>query len=199
MIFKNFSTLYEIFFRTGSIHDKTEAMKTKKFTARTEENFEKLTKLMTEHPCTARRTTARRIGVSIQRMLFDVNLRSVKTQSTQPLNKDYKQKRLVFAQNIKQLINGDGINVKQIFFSNETNFYLHGHINKQNYRFWVHENPHITEIKESKLQKVTVWCALSATQIFGPVFIEESISRDVYQTLLSEFLPWYKKKNLEFF
>ena len=61
--------------------------------------------------------------------------------------------------------------------------------------FVAHEKPHITEINESKPQKVTVWCALSATQIFGPVFIEENITGDVYQTLLkSELLPWCKKK-----
>ena len=64
---------------------------------------------------------------------------------------------------MKQLISDDGINVKPIFFSDKANFYLHGHINKQNYRFWAHENSHITEIEELKPQKVTVWCALSAT------------------------------------
>ena len=86
----------------------------------------------------------------------------------QPLNEDYKQKRLVFAQNLKQLINDDGINVKQIFS-----------------RF---------------RSKRTVWCDLSATEIFGPIFINENIIGDVYQYLLkSEFLPWFrKKKNREF-
>ena len=89
----------------------------------------------------------------------------------------------------------DGIYVKQFFFSGKANFYLHEHINKQNYRVWAHENPHITGIKEFKPQKVTVWCALFAAQIFGPVFIDENITGDVYQTLLkSEFLPWCKRK-----
>ena len=64
---------------------------------------------------------------------------------------------------MKQLINDDGINVKQIFFSDEANFYLHGHINKQNYRFWAHENPHITEIEKLKPPNVTVSCTLSAS------------------------------------
>ena len=55
--------------------------------------------------------------------------------------------------------------------------YLHGHINKKNYWFWAHENPCITEIEELKPRKVTVWYALSAKQIFGPVFIEENLTR----------------------
>ena len=49
-------------------------------------------------------------------MLSDLNLRPYKIHFPQPLNEDYKQKRLVFAQNMKQLRNANGINVKQIFF-----------------------------------------------------------------------------------
>ena len=62
--------------------------------------------------------------------------------------------------------------------------------------FWTHENPHITEIKELKSQKVAgIWCVLSATQIFALVFIQENITEDVYQSLFkSEFLLWCKKK-----
>ena len=94
-----------------------------------------LTKLVTENPFTSQRNTARRIAVkqmNFQRMMSDLNLRPYKIQFTQPLNEYYKHKRLVFAQNIKQLINDDGIDVKQIFFSDEANFYFHTHINQQN-------------------------------------------------------------------
>ena len=104
--------------------------------------------------------------------------------------------RLVFAQNMKQLVNDDGINVKQLFFFAEANVCLHGHINKKNYRFWAHKNPHITEMKELKTRKFTVSCALSASQTFTPIFIEENITGDVYQNLLQfEFLPLCKKNN----
>ena len=48
----------------GFVHDNTKVMKTEKFTARTEENFEKLTKLITENLSTSQRTTARWICVS---------------------------------------------------------------------------------------------------------------------------------------
>ena len=105
----------------GSVNDNTEAMKNKKYTARRGGNFGKLTKLISENPSTSQRTNARRIGVS-----------QMTTQFTQPLNEDYKQKILVFAQNMKPLIKDDGINVKQIFFSDEANFYLHRRINKKN-------------------------------------------------------------------
>ena len=145
---------------------------------------------MTENPSTSQRTTARRIGLlqmTIQRMLSVLNLRPYKIQFTHPLNEDYKQKRLIFVKNMKQLINGDGISVKQIFFSDN------GPINKQNYRFWKFSHYWNQGIETSKSHRLV--CSLSATQIFGPVFIEENITGDVYQTLLkSEFLPWCEKK-----
>ena len=42
-----FKSLYEKFLYTCSVHNKTETMKTKKYTTRTKENFKKLTELMT--------------------------------------------------------------------------------------------------------------------------------------------------------
>ena len=45
--FDNFRNLYEKILCTCSVHDNTEAMKTKKYTAKTEENLKKLTELMT--------------------------------------------------------------------------------------------------------------------------------------------------------
>ena len=111
------------------------------------------------------------------------------------LQTDYKQNRLVFARNMKQLINKDGIDVKQIFFCDEVNFDLYGHVNKQNYCFWAPENPHVTEIKELKPRHVNAWYVVFAIQIFGPVFIKENLTGDVYQNLLkSEFLPCGGKK-----
>ena len=82
---------------------------------------------MYENLSISQRTTSKRIGVSqktIQRILPGWNLRPYKIQLTHPLNEDYKQKRFVFAQNMNQLINDDGINVNQIFFCDKANFYL---------------------------------------------------------------------------
>ena len=61
--FDNFKSLYEKFLGTCYTHDNTETMKAKKNTARTEENFQKLTELMTSNPSTPHTTTARRVGV----------------------------------------------------------------------------------------------------------------------------------------
>ena len=62
--FDKFKSSYEKCLYTCSVHNKTENMKTKKYTTRTEENFKKLTELMTYNPSTSQRNTARRVGVS---------------------------------------------------------------------------------------------------------------------------------------
>ena len=49
-----------------------------------------------------------------------------------------------------------------------------------------------TEIKELKPQKVTFWFALSATQIFGSVFIKKNITGDHYRS--PSFVVVQKKK-----
>ena len=75
---------------------------------------------MTSNPSTSQTNTARRVSVfwnTIERMVFVL------------LNEDYKQKRFVFAQNIKQLINDDSINVNK-FFSLTKLIYLNRHIKK---------------------------------------------------------------------
>ena len=87
-IFNQFSSLYKQFLRTGSLHDNIEAMKTKKYAARTEENVESLTKRMTKNLFTSQRTTARHIALSqmtIQRMLSDLNLRPYKKERASTL------------------------------------------------------------------------------------------------------------------
>ena len=89
-------------------------MKTKKYTTRTEENFKKLTELMTYNPSKLQRTTARRVGVSS---------RTIQRKIT-------NRKRFFFAQNIKQLVNDDGINAKHLFLTKLIVIYIDTLTNK---------------------------------------------------------------------
>ena len=52
----------------------------------------------------------------------------------------------------------------------ETHLRLNGYVSKQNYRYWVRENPRELRMKPLHSQKVTVWCALSKVWIVGPYF-----------------------------
>ncbi|GFY17908.1 putative DD41D transposase [Trichonephila clavipes] len=51
---------------------------------------------------------------------------------------------------------------KRILFSNETNFWLNGYVNKQNCRIWSEANPQVYVETPLHPEKLTVWCALWA-------------------------------------
>jgi len=49
-------------------------------------------------------------------------------------------------------------------------------------RFWASQNQRLTVANQLHLERVTVWCALSSIEIFGPVFIYGTVTSDVYLT-----------------
>ncbi|GFW81263.1 hypothetical protein TNCV_376111 [Trichonephila clavipes] len=51
---------------------------------------------------------------------------------------------------------------KRILFSDETNFWLNGYVNKQNCRIWSEANPQVYVETPLQPEKLTVWCALWA-------------------------------------
>ncbi|GFT90617.1 hypothetical protein TNCV_3128031 [Trichonephila clavipes] len=51
---------------------------------------------------------------------------------------------------------------KRILFSDEAHFCLNGYVNKQNCRIWSEANPQVYVETPLHLEKLTVWCALSA-------------------------------------
>ena len=80
-----------------------------------------------------------------------------------------------------------------IFFicSDEAYFCLKATANKQNNRMWLKERP--TDVIEVPLrdQKVLVWCAFSASKIYGPYFFEESVNQHNFLEMLKTFF-WIK-------
>ena len=86
---------------------------------------------------------------------------------------------------------GDGsIEARKIWFCDEAHFWLTGHVNKQNHRFWGSENPRIFETTSLKPQRTTVWCALSGVGIVGPVFLDQNVNGERYRQMLEdEFIP----------
>ena len=64
--------------------------------------------------------------------------------------------------------------LQNIWFSDESHFYLDGYCNKQNMRFWGNKKTEIYCEKSAHPIYVTVWCALSSQGIIGPYFFENS-------------------------
>ncbi|GBN37906.1 hypothetical protein AVEN_265072-1 [Araneus ventricosus] len=59
------------------------------------------------------------------------------------------------------MIDNEGFDVGCIWFTDEAHFHLNGFVNKQNWRFWGSENPHLCEEKPLHSLKVTAWVALA--------------------------------------
>ncbi|XP_076545898.1 uncharacterized protein LOC143305599 [Osmia lignaria lignaria] len=75
-----------------------------------------------------------------------------------------------------------------LFFSDEAWFHLNGYINSQNSRTWSTTNPH--EFFEQPLHssKVGVWCAISRKRIVGPFFFERTVTSEVYEQIIIQFI-----------
>ena len=81
-----------------------------------------------------------------------------------------------------------------IWFSDEAHFELDGGAKKQNNRTWARENPHEFSTKGLHPPRVTVWCAMSSSGIYGPIFIEGNVNRHLYQDLMEEFIAFMHGK-----
>ncbi|GFS75525.1 PPDK_N domain-containing protein, partial [Nephila pilipes] len=121
----------------------------------------------------------------------ELELSPYKIQVTQPLKEDHTQRRSEFAQLMLEKLQTGEIDVKKIWFSDEAYFTLDGHLNKQNYRYWGRERLEITVVRSLHPKKFLVWCATSSHGVFGPIFIDGTLSAANYRKFLDEeFIPF---------
>jgi hypothetical protein len=90
---------------------------------------------------------------------------------------------------LQSVVKGE-IDPQLTFCCNEAWFHLQGYINMQNNRYWSSQNPHLTHEAVLHPVKVSVWCALSAGRILGPLFFNKTINCERYvQVILGQFFP----------
>jgi hypothetical protein len=78
---------------------------------------------------------------------------------------------------------------KRIVFSDEAIFYLNGHVNRHNCRYWCDNNPRWME--DSHVQndpRVMVWAAIWHDRIIGPYFFGGNVTGETYLHMLQTFL-----------
>lgn len=143
--------------------------------ARTPENVERVLHAIQRSPRRSARRHAAELGLTkstVKRILHkDLGFHPYKLLMVQELNaRDYEQ-RLTFAQTMHAMFTeNEGLTV---IMSDEAHFYLNGIVNKQNYRYWASENPRGLQQRPLHSPKVTVWCGIAKSGIFGPFFFEE--------------------------
>ena len=95
-----------------------------------------------------------------------LKLHPYKIQLTQELQIPDYQKRLDLACHLLQLTSD--YFTSRLIMSAEAHFYLTGHVNKQNYRYWSADILRIIHEHPLHPQKVTAWCGMTCERIIGP-------------------------------
>ena len=80
-----------------------------------------------------------------------------------------------------------------MLFSDEAHFHLCGTVNKQNFRYWVVDNPRELHERPLHSPRVTLWCAIVEIGVWGLHFFEEegvtvTVTSDRYCDMLQNFL-----------
>jgi hypothetical protein len=90
------------------------------------------------------------------RLLADVKFHPYKMQMAQELREIDKFNRCTACANILARMDQEPMLLYQMLMSDEANSFLSGFVNKQNFRYWSHENPLILHEKPQKGQKGVV-------------------------------------------
>lgn len=126
---------------------------------------------------------------SVLRVLKKEKYHPYKIQMVQELNDDDPDRRLQFCEIVTNRCQQDPMFPKNILFSDEATFTLHGTVNKQNCRYWSKQNPHW--MREGHTQypiKVNVWAGIINNRIIGPYFFEGTLTGAIYLEFLQTFL-----------
>lgn len=163
-------------------------------TVTTEENVERVKELYEAEPSTSIRRGAQQLGLS--RESFRVIARDTaclypyKIQIYQQLTDRDAERRLNFGNEMLEQIRLKNVNIEKTYFTDEAHFHLNGYVNKQNWRHWGTQNPHLAVAQVAHPQRLTVWCALTSSTIIGPFFIEGTVTGEKYVYMLTiQFLP----------
>lgn len=172
---------------------------------RTAENVERVRQAILRSPGrSARRHSAelRLSNRSVRRILhIDLGFHPYKMAMVQQLNpRDYVQ-RLNFAREMEAILEQNDNII--LFMSDEAHFHLNGMVNQQNCRYWASENPKLMHETPLHSPKVTVWCAVTGTDVIGPYFFQDdngntvTVTSERYRQMITEFfLPEVRRKRI---
>ena len=99
-----------------------------------------------------------------------------------------KPKRFDWAVDMLANIDIDAEFLSNFVFSDEATFYVNGHVNRYNCRYWATENPHQVIENRRGLGKVNVWCALAHNKVVGTFYFHEpTVKGGNYLDMLEQY------------
>lgn len=94
-------------------------------------------------------------------------------------------RRMEFCERVMEMSNQDSYFLKNILFTDESTFPLHGLHNSSVIRYWSRENLHKHfNFRTQYPQKLNVWAGILGDQIIGPFFIDGNLTAVKYLELL---------------
>lgn len=190
--FDTIRMLFEKFQRTGNVNDERAGFVGRRFSQTTTANAQLVETVIRKQPCISVRRVATTVQIkptsTYRLMRQGLHMFPYRIQTRQPLTAASINSRETFANDMVQMIDVGDINVDNILFSDEAYFQLDGYVNKQNWRIWGTENPHVAVPSSLHPPKVMVWAAISSKGLIGPFFRTGTITALRYLEILREFV-----------
>lgn len=179
---------------TASAADERSTVRERQNTIRVPETIERVREHFTAQPSTSTSRASQELEIprtTLRRILKqDLKMKPYKIQINQPLRPFDMERRFDFANEIIERIENGSMSLERVWWSDESHFDVSGYVNKQNWRHWGTDNPHLAIVRPLNPRRLTVWCAISSAGIIGPVIVNGTVTSQKYCEMLNEsFIP----------
>ncbi|KAJ8963461.1 hypothetical protein NQ318_018943 [Aromia moschata] len=137
------------------------------------------------HPSSRQTDSALNISHSSNlRVLTENQMYPYKLVPTNELAEDDFERRIIFCEQMMQMIDDNTLQIVNVLFSDESTFTLHGHVNLQICRYLSRENTHwMRDLQTQNPEKVNAWAGTIGENIIGPFFIDGNLNGETYLAL----------------
>jgi len=122
----------------------------------------------------------------IHGILKEAKFHPYKMQIHQCLRDSDRQRRVDHAHSQLAEMEKDPQYLKNLIFSDEAHFFLHGSVNTHNFRYWSQMNPLWFHEKPLHSPRITVWAGIGYHGVVGPFFFQENINGTNYLEMLQQ-------------
>lgn len=124
---------------------------------------------------------------TVRRILKKNGYRSYKVRKTHEIFPEDNIRRMTFCESVMEKANRDENFIKNIVFTDESSFALHGRHNPSIVRYWSRENLHRSfALRTQYPQKLNVWGGMLGDHMIGPFFIDGTLNGLKYLNLLQQ-------------
>ena len=138
---------YNNFREYGDVNDRRKSKSGSQKTVRTAQNIERVCQITVRSPQLSSNRLSQILNISqtsvVRILKQDIKMFPYKIQILQTQTDANKAMRVEFSRQMAERIENDPDLLENLIFTDEAHVELSGYINKQNWRFWAFENPHM--------------------------------------------------------